>query len=158
MTSAVSQTYSQENLCRSAEIFTTGEIATLLDASMNQVDYWVRCQLLSPSVRLAYGHGSRRLFNREDLQQALLVQRLQKANWKPKHIHKALNAVMAAFNNPEALHTPLLIHEGNAFLILCREKGKEPELVDAASPGQRVLVIALEALREETLRSLARSK
>ena len=45
--------------------------------------------------------------------------------------------------NPALLHTPLLVHEDNALLIVCREKGKELTLLDAANPGQYVMVIAL---------------
>jgi hypothetical protein len=61
-------------------------------------------------------------------------------------------------NDPDLLHTPLLIHEGNALLILCRSKGQELILLDAASPGQYVMVIALDALEEEMRKSLARSR
>jgi len=144
---------SQEN-----DIFSTGDIAALLKASLNEVDYWARCKLITSSVRGASGHGSRRLFNLNDLRRAFLVQRLRQAKWKPKQIVKALVTVTAVLNNPATLHTPLLVHEGNSLLILCRDRGKEPVLLDAASSGQQVMVIALETLEEETLTSLARSK
>lgn len=159
MATLISQAPPQEaSLPYESEIFSTGEIAALLGVSLNDVDYWARCKLITSSIRRASGHGSRRLFSRNDLRCAFLVQRLRQAKWKPKQIAKALISITAVLNNPETLHTPLLVHEGNALLILCRDRGKEPILLDAASSGQHVMVIALETLEQETLDSLAQSK
>jgi len=140
------------------QVFSTGEMATMVNVSLNEVDYWVRCKLIVPSIREAAGHGTRRLFGILDLKQAFLIRRLRKADWRPKQIAKALSAVASAVKDPDLLHTPLLIHEGNALLILCRSKGQELILLDAASPGQYVMVIALDALEEEMRKSLARSR
>lgn len=140
------------------QVFSTGEMAAMLNVSFHEVDYWVRCKLIVPSIREAAGHGTRRLYGISDLKEALLIQRLRKADWKPKQIAKALSAVASEVKNPDLLHTPLLIHEGSALLILCRSKGRELMLLDAASPGQYVMVIALDTLEEETRQSLARSK
>ena len=140
------------------QVFSTGEMATMLNVSLDEVDYWVRCRLIVPSIREAAGHGTRRLFGILDLKQAFLIQRLRKAGWKPKQIAKTVSAVALAVKDPALLHTPLLIHEGNALLILCRSKGQELILLDAASPGQYVMVIALDALEEEMRKSLARSR
>jgi DNA-binding transcriptional MerR regulator len=140
------------------QVFSTGEMAAMLNVSLDEVDYWVRSKLIVPSIREAAGHGTRRLFGILDLKQAFLIQRLRKADWKPRQIAKAFSAVAPAMQDPDLLHTPLLIHEGNAFLILCRSKGQELILLDAASPGQYVMVIALDALEEEMRKSLARSR
>src|SRR5579859_492687 len=147
-----------ECLFRGEEVFTTGELARLLGLSPEDVDYWAQLKLLTPSIKKAAGQGSRRLFNRNDLRQAFLVQKLHAAGWRPRQITKALAAVAAALANPASLHTPLLVHEGSALLIVCREKGKTLTLLDAANPGQYVMVIALETLEEETRQKLARSK
>lgn len=149
---------SPEPIWQEGDVLSTGELAMLLKVSLNEVDYWARCKLIAPSIRGASGHGSRRLFSRSDLRRAFLVQRLRQAKWKPKQISRALVTVTSVLNNPATLHTPLLVHEENALLILCRDRGKEPILLDAASSGQQVMVIALETLEEETLNSLARSK
>ena len=149
---------SESTAWRNEQVFSTTQIAALLEVSLNEVDYWVRCKLLAPSVREASGHGSRRLYGWDDFRKALLVRRLRRANWKPKLIAKALTAVMSAMQNPDSLHTPVLIHEGSALLILCRSGGKDLTLLDAASPGQYVMVIALDMLEEETRRSLMGSK
>ena len=140
------------------EIFSSGEMATVLNVSLDEVDYWVRCKLIVPRIREATGHGTRRLFGILDLKQAFLILRLKKADWKPKQIAKALSAVALPVKDPDLLHVPLLIHEGNALFILCRSKGQELNLLDAASPGQYVMVVALDALEEEMEKSLARSR
>ena len=147
-----------EDLLHGEEIFSTGELATLLGVPSDDVDYWAQLKLLTPSIKKAAGQGSRRLFNRNDLRQAFLVQKLRTAGWKPRQISNALAVVAAVLKNPAMLHTPLLVHEGNALLIVCREKGKALTLLDAANPGQYVMVIALETLEEETRQKLARSK
>jgi len=149
---------SEMSASQSEQVFSTGEMATMLDVSLNEVDYWARCQLIVPGVREASGRGTRRLFGILDVKQAFLVQRLRKAHWKPKQIAKALSAVAPVVQYPDRLLTPLLIHEGNALLILCRSKEQEPILLDAASPGQYVMVIALDDLEEEMRKSVARSK
>ncbi len=140
------------------QVFSTGEIAALFNLSSDEIDYWVRCKLITPSIRKGSGRGSRRLFGLSDLKRALLIHRLRDAEWKPKQIAKALDAVSAAMKNPDLLHSPLLIHEGGAFLILCRSRSTELMLLDAASPGQYVMVIALDTLDEDTRQSLVRSK
>lgn len=158
MATTSSSPISQEPIWQQSDVLSTGEIAAFLNVSVNQMDYWARRKLITSSVRGASGHGSRRMFNRDDLRRAFLVQRLRQAKWKPKQIAKALITVTSVLNNPATLHTPLLVHEGNALLILCRDRGKEPVLLDATSSGQQVMVIALETLEEETIHSLARSK
>jgi hypothetical protein len=118
----------------------------------------VKKKIVQSSIRGAAGHGSRRLFNRNDLQQAFLVKHLRRANWKPRQIAEALPVITAVLHHPDELQAPVLIHEGNALLILCRDKSGVPTLMDASCPGQYVMVIALETLEEETRLSLAQSK
>jgi len=140
------------------QVFSTGEVATMLNASLNEVDYWVRSKLIVPSIRKAAGRGTRRLFDILDLKQAFLIQQLRKVNWKPKQIAKALSTVASVIQNSDLLRAPLLIHEGCALLILCQSKEQKLILLDAANPGQQVMVIALDSLEEEMQRSLARSR
>ena len=140
------------------EIFQTGEIAQLLDVDPTVIEYWCETHLVTPSVREGNGRGSRRIFNRNDLRQALLVSRLYHAKWKPKAIKAALVKVLPLLDHPNELIQPRLINEGKAFLILCREKGKELIIIDGATDGQAVLLIALNALEEETKSSIARNK
>jgi|SRR5581483_6700059 len=139
-------------------VLSTGEMAMMLDVSLNEVDYWVRSKLIVPGIREAAGRGTRRLFDILDLKRALLIQQLRKVDWKPKQIARALSTVASVVQDPDLLHAPLLIHEGNALLILCRSKEQELVLLDAARPQQPVLVIALDALEEEMQESLARSR
>ena len=140
------------------ELFGSGEIATLLGVTAHELDYWIKRRLVSSSVKKASGHGSRRIFNRDDLRQALLVHRLRQAHWKPRQISNALAVIGSVLQNPDHLQTPILVHEKNALLILCRNKDGSPSLMDASCPGQNVMVIALETLEEETRLSIARSK
>lgn len=142
----------------SEKSISTPMLASLLGVAVHDIDYWVKAGLISPGIRKATGHGTRKLFNQDDLRRALLVARLYKASWKPRQIGKALTALEMVLKDPARLRIPLLVHEDNALLILCRKKDSELVLFDATCPGQCVMVIALETLEEETLASIARSK
>ena len=139
-------------------VFTSSEFAKIIGVSVDSLDHMVCSGLLVPSVRKAFGQGSRRLFSTQDVQQGLLIQRLRKAKWKPRQVATALNSLRAVLEDPDMLETPRLIHEGGAFLILCRHKGNELVLLDGGASKQYVMVIALETLEEETRLELARSK
>lgn len=139
-------------------VFCSGEFAALLGVTPHELDYWIKVCIVGTSIKQAKGHGSRRLFNRHDLRQALLVKRLRQANWKPRQILDALPMIASVLQHPDHLQTPILIHEKNALLILCRNQDGSPSLMDASCPGQHVMVIALETLEEETRLSIARSK
>ena len=111
-----------------SQVFSTGEMAALVNVSLNEVDYWIRSKSIVPSIREAAGYGTRRLFNILDLKQAFLIHLLIKGGWKPRQIAKTLSVVALAVQDSDLLHTPLL--------ILCRSKGQELALLDAARPGQ----------------------
>ena len=72
----ISEMYSLQG----SQVFSTGEMAAILNVSLNEVDYWIRSNLIVPSIREAAGHGTRRLFNIFDLKQAFLIQRLRKVD------------------------------------------------------------------------------
>ncbi len=114
--------------------------------------------MIVPSIRKAAGRGTRRLFGILDLKQAFLIQQLRKVNWKPKQIAKALSTVASVVQNSDLLRAPLLIYEDSILLILCQSKEQKLILLDAANPGQQVMVIALDSLEEEMQRSLAWSR
>lgn len=143
---------------RENSLFTTGELSHLLGVSIHEISYWVRSRLLRPSIRQANGQGSRRLFNLQDVKRATFIQRLREATWKPAQILRTLSFVEKIWDSPESLLTPMLIHEGKSLLILCREKSSHIALLDASSPGQYVMVIALNTLEEETRRRLTQGK
>ena len=69
---------SEMSASQSRQVFSTGEMATMLDVSLNEVDYWARCQLIVPSVREASGRGTRRLFGILDIKQAFWFNGLEK--------------------------------------------------------------------------------
>lgn len=140
------------------DFFYAGEFALLLGVTAHELNYWLKSEIVTSSIRNAAGHGSRRIFNRNDLRQALFVRRLRQANWKPRQISEALTVIGPVLQHPDHLQTPILIHEKNALLILCRNQDGSPSLMDASCPGQHVMVIALETLEEETRLSIARSK
>lgn len=140
--------------------YTSGNLATFFEVSPSEVDSWVRAKLIIPSVRVASGQGTRRLFGAEDLHRAALVCRLRKSrpSWKPKQILPVLEYYKRILDDPNYLNAQLLIHQDNLSLILCREHGREPILLDAKSPDQLVMVIALDTLLDDTKRWIANNK
>jgi len=60
------------------QVFSTGEMAAMLNVSLNEIDYWIRSKLIVPSIRDSAGRGTRRLFDTLDRKQAFLIRRLRK--------------------------------------------------------------------------------
>lgn len=51
-----------------------------------------------------------------------------------------------------------IMHKGSSLLIPCRSKMQELILLGAARPGNYVMAIALDTLKEEMRKSLTRSR
>ncbi len=115
---------------------------------MQQLNYWDNTQLVSPSIRRAYGRGSHRLYSLDDLVQVNFIRRLQKHGWSIQKIRKAIDGLRAFVDGSQPF---VLIHGNGTILALHRTKKGEQILLDALNPGgQQVLEIVLETLVEET--------
>lgn len=58
--------------------FGSGEVCRLAEISYRQLDYWVRTEVVQPSVNPAAGSGSSRLYSFEDLLCIAAINRLRR--------------------------------------------------------------------------------
>ena len=56
--------------------FSGPAVSRIVGVTCRQLDYWVRTELVHPSVAEAQGSGTQRLFSRRDLIEVLLIRRL----------------------------------------------------------------------------------
>lgn len=59
--------------------YTTVEVVRLTGVSYRRLDYWDRIDVVSPSLKRAYGSGSQRLYSDEDVAKVACIARLQQA-------------------------------------------------------------------------------
>ncbi|MGB3414322.1 MAG: MerR family transcriptional regulator [Microbacteriaceae bacterium] len=108
-----------------------------------QLDYWARTQLVEPSLRIADGSGSQRLYGFHDVLVLRLVKRLLDTGISLQQIRIAVNQLHESGIQDLAQIT--LMSDG-ASVYLC---GTADEVIDLVNQGQGVFGIAVgKVLRE----------
>ncbi|MGH3735704.1 MAG: MerR family transcriptional regulator [Micromonosporaceae bacterium] len=117
--------------------------------SYRQLDYWARTGLVVPSVRMAAGSGSQRLYSFRDIVVLKVVKRLLDAGVSLQNIRKAIDQLRA--RGIEDLARITLISDGTT-VYECRSP---EEVVDLLQGGQGVFGIAIGGAFKEIQGSLA---
>ncbi len=139
--------------------FKTVEVAEATGFSIRQLDYWAREEYFVPSIALAMGCGSRRLYNFSDILQLRFVRMLMQNGWTRRESFEALKSCRAILSNPNLIEDAVFIREGKKMLAICKTREGKRLLLEAAKAGkQQVMEIVLEVLQEETLKRLAEIK
>lgn len=134
-------------------VFSSTEVLRIVGVSRQKLDYWARTNLLMPSVRVANGKGTRRLYSEDDLVQLRFVQRLQAQGWSTQKIRKAITYLRTFITGTEEV---VLIDGKDTILALYRTQRGEQVLVDTLRPGgQHVLALVLETLVKESQQLVA---
>lgn len=108
-----------------------------------QLDYWARTGLVEPSLRIADGSGSQRLYSFHDVLVLRLVKRLLDTGISLQQIRIAVNQLHES--GIEDLAEITLMSDG-ASVYLC---GTADEVIDLVNQGQGVFGIAVgKVLRE----------
>jgi DNA-binding transcriptional MerR regulator len=114
-----------------------------------QLDYWARTGLVEPSVRLAGGSGSQRLYGFRDIFALKIVKRLLDTGISLKDVRAAIDMLRELAVDDLAQVT--LISDGES-VYLCRSPD---EVVDLLQGGQGVFGIALGRVWQEVEGTLA---
>lgn len=135
----------------SPRIYTTTEAAAITGVHTATLDYWVRTNLLSASVRPAHGSGTRRLFGLDDLMQLRFIFRLRTHGWSLQKIRRAVRTLQTVLQHPNPLQSAVVLGDHQTILALVKTAAGERIVIDALSAsGQQVMLIVLEALMAET--------
>ena len=117
--------------------------ATAAGITYRQLDYWARTELVVPTVQVAQGSGSQRLYSFRDILVLKLVKRLLDTGISLQQIRVAVEQL--AHEGVDDLTGITLMSDG-ASVYLCTSSD---EVIDLVNRGQGVFGIAVGAVLRE---------
>jgi DNA-binding transcriptional MerR regulator len=118
-------------------------VSKIVGITYRQLDYWARTGLVEPTVRVARGSGSQRLYCFTDILVLKVVKGLLHAGVSLQNIRVAVQHLRARGSHDLAAIT--LFSDGTTVY----ERGSAEEIVDLLRGGQGVFGIALGATMRE---------
>ena len=116
--------------------FTITEVSRIVDVTPRRLTYWDSTGLLKPSLKLASGRGSRRLYSFQDIVELIIIIRLLSSPLSLQRIRNSLNFMRGL---PEPLTDMVIVTDGETIYVY---KGKGL-VVDTLRHGQMVLQIVV---------------
>lgn len=117
------------------ESFSGKRTAEIVGITYRQLDYWARTDLIRPSLAMATGSGSRRLYSYQDLLELKVVKSLLDAGLKLEAVREAFGYLRSHLG--EDVASANLVINGSRSVVT--HSGEE--LVDLLQHGQGVLNI-----------------
>lgn len=121
------------------------QVCNLVGITYRQLDYWARTDLLRPSLAVAQGSGSQRLYSFGDIVQLRVVKRLLDAGMSLKKIRQAMDLLRAQLDSDTPLADVTLLSDGNTIYAA----HSADEVVDVFRRGQGVFGIAVGPVQAE---------
>jgi DNA-binding transcriptional MerR regulator len=118
--------------------------AEIVGITYRQLDYWARTDLVHPSLAVANGSGSRRLYSYRDLLELKVIKNLLDAGIKLESVRHVFTYLRD--NLGEDIATVNLVISGNRSVLV--RSGEE--IIDLLHEGQGVLnILPLAGVKEE---------
>lgn len=117
-------------------------VCQIVGISYRQLDYWTTTGLVNPSIRIADGSGSQRLYSFEDIVQLKVVKRLLDTGVSLQRIRSAIDFVR---ERGLSLEHVTLLSDGKTVYALDDQR----EIIDLIQQGQGVFAIALDPVYAE---------
>ena len=125
------------------------DVCRLVGISYRQLDYWARTGLVSPSVRVAGGSGTQRLYSFRDLVLLRTIKSLLDTGLSLQQIRKAVDFLRDRLGTEPTSVT--LMSDGTR--IFAAESPEE--IVDLVKRGQGVFAIAIDRVWKDLSSSVA---
>lgn len=122
--------------------FATGEVSRLVGATRQQLAYWDKTGLVSPSLKSALGRGSRRRYSIQDIIELKILVRLQKSSVPLQRIRASFRFIR---ERSESLSSLIIMTNGKTIYTY----QDDMLLVDTLKHGQSVLKISVQDLIAE---------
>jgi hypothetical protein len=119
--------------------FRTSEVAHVVGATYNQLVYWDKTGLVSPSLRAASGKGSRRLYSVEDIFELKILMKLLDSSLPLQRIRSSFRFIRG---QSRTLSSFVVFTDGKTIYFY----EDYDVLVDTLKEGQTVLRIAVQDL------------
>ena len=122
--------------------FTITEVSRIVGASRRRLAYWDKTGLLSPSLEVASGKGSLRLYSTEDIIQLEVLLRLRQS---PLSLQRIRASFRFARERAEPLASSIILTDGKTIYLY----QDDDLLVDTLKKGQMVSRITVQDLIAE---------
>ena len=122
--------------------FRTSEVSHVVGATYNQLVYWDKTGLVSPSLRSASGRGSRRLYSVEDIFELKILMKLLDSSLPLQRIRSSFHFIRG---QSRALSSLVVLTDGKTVYFY----QDYDVLVDTLKKGQTVLRVAVQDLIAE---------
>jgi DNA-binding transcriptional MerR regulator len=129
--------------------FTTEETSQIVIASIRQLGYWDKTNLLKPSLRGASGRGTRRIYSMNDIIELKIIISLLNSGLSVQRIRHSLQYVRGISFPLSELR---ILTDGNS-IYFSQEEGV---LVDTVKSGQMVSQIIVGRLIQEVEETVSR--
>jgi DNA-binding transcriptional MerR regulator len=128
--------------------FRISEVSCVVGATQNQLVYWDKTGLVKPSVKLASGRGSRRLYSIEDIFELKILVKLLDSSLSLQRIRSSFRFIRG---QSKALASFVVLTDGKTVYFY----EDYNTLVDTLKQGQTVLRVAVQDLIAEVQAKLA---
>lgn len=128
--------------------FRISEVSNVVGATQNQLVYWDETGLVKPSVKLASGRGSRRLYSIEDIFELKILVKLLDSSLSLQRIRSSFRFIRG---QSKALASFVVLTDGKTVYFY----EDYNTLVDTLKQGQMVLRVAVQDLIAEVHANLA---
>ena len=122
--------------------FRASEVSHVVGATYNQLVYWDKTGLVSPSLRAASGRGSRRLYSVEDIFELKILMKLLDSSLPLQRIRSSFRFIRG---QSKALSSFVVLTDGKTVYFY----EDYDVLVDTLKEGQTVLRITVQDLIAE---------
>jgi DNA-binding transcriptional MerR regulator len=119
--------------------FRISEVSHVVGATYNQLVYWDKTGLVSPSLKAASGRGSRRLYSVEDIFELKILMKLRESSVSLQRIRSSFRFIRG---QSRSLSSFVVLTDGKTVYFY----EDYDVLVDTLKQGQTVLRIAVQDL------------
>ena len=113
------------------ETFNSKMVSRIVGVSLRQIQYWDERGFIRPSVRLAEGRGSKRLYSFSDLIQLKVVKDLTKRGLSLRKVRRCLTHLKHSFpHTAEPLSSLRYLTDGDKLFVLTSDREKILDVMD----------------------------
>jgi len=127
------------------------QVCKIVGITYRQLDYWARTGLVSPSVQVAQGSGTQRLYSFEDLVDLKLINRLLEAGISLQRVREAIAYLHSLGHDL----TGITIASDGVSVYACKSP---QDVYDLLRRGQGVFGIAIDPVLKEVEGSVSQLK
>ncbi len=113
------------------ETFNSKMVSRIVGVSLRQIQYWDERGFIRPSVKLAEGRGTKRLYSFSDLVQLKVIKDLTDYGLSLQKIRRCLSYLKRSFpDTPQPLSSLRYLTDGEKLFVLTSDKNKILDVMD----------------------------